>query len=190
MLIPMEAANSAVLAVVEQEVLHPNVTDVVVKKAIGKFRASQQDKQRKIQQYDERLKLLETEVGRLVDAISAGGDIPPLVEALKASTERQAAVSHDRAELSREQNLLTEGDYSELEAEIRTHFRQSWVALMTRQVAQARQILTKLFNGERVPFSPAGSGYEFKGMASVGKLLIGRAKVLVSPTGFEPVLLP
>jgi hypothetical protein len=61
---------------------------------------------------------------------------------------------------------------------------------MTRQVAQARQILAKLLNGERVPFSPAGSGYEFKGIASAGKLLIGHAKGLVSPTGFEPVLLP
>ena len=56
---------------------------------------------------------------------------------------------------------------------------------MTRQVAQARQILAKLFNGERVPFSPAGSGYEFKGIASAGKLLIGHAKGLVSPTGFS-----
>jgi site-specific DNA recombinase len=190
MLIPMEAANSAVLAVFEQEVLHPDVTDVVVKKAIAKFRASQQDKQRNIQQYDERLKLLETEVGRLVDAISAGGNIPALVEALKVATQRQAAVSHDRAELSREQNLLTEADYDELEAELRAHFRQSWEALMNRQVVQARQILAKLFNGERVPFSPAGSGYEFKGTASIGRLLVGRAKALVSPTGFEPVLLP
>ena len=56
---------------------------------------------------------------------------------------------------------------------------------MTRQVAQARQILAKLFNGERVPFSPAGSGYEFKGIASAGKLLIEHAKGLVSPTGFS-----
>ena len=54
---------------------------------------------------------------------------------------------------------------------------------MTRQVAQARQILAKLFNSERVPFSPAGSGYEFKGIASAGKLLIGHAKGLVSPIG-------
>ena len=76
-----------------------------------------------------------------MDAISAGGDIPALVEALKASTERQAAVSHERAELNRAQNLLTEADYDELEAELRAHFRQSWEALITRQVAQARQIL-------------------------------------------------
>ena len=62
---------------------------------------------------------------------------------------------------------------------------------MTRQVAQARQILAKLFNGDRLPFIPA----EIRSMNSresprSGKLLIGHAKDLVSPTGFEPVLLP
>jgi hypothetical protein len=63
--------------------------------------------------------------------------------------------------------------------------------VLSRQITQARQILTKLFNGERVPsFIPTRSGYEFKGIASAGKLLIGHAKGLVSPTGFEPVLLP
>lgn len=80
---------------------------------------------------------------------------------------------------------LDENDYDELEAELRAHFRLSWEALMSRQVAQARQILAKLFNGERIPFSPAGSGYEFKGIASVGKLLIGHAKGLVSSTGTD-----
>jgi hypothetical protein len=44
MLIPMEAANSAVLAVFEQEVLHPAVTDTVIKKAVAKFKASQREK--------------------------------------------------------------------------------------------------------------------------------------------------
>lgn len=84
MLIPMEAANSAVLKVLEQEVLHPQVTDTVVRKALDMFKASQKEKKN---------------------------------------------------------------------------------------------------NLRRVPFSPARSGYEFRGIASVGKLLIGHAKELVSPIG-------
>jgi hypothetical protein len=67
--------------------------------------------------------------------------------------------------------------------EMNAHFEASWEMLLNRQVEQARQILAKLFGGERVPFSPARSGYEFKGIASVGKLLIGHAKGLVSPIG-------
>ena len=45
-----------------------------------------------------------------------------------------------------------------------------------------------VFNETQLPFNPAsdedGSRYEFKGMASIGHLVVGRAKVLVSPTGF------
>jgi hypothetical protein len=66
--------------------------------------------------------------------------------------------------------------------------------LLTRQVGPTRQILRKLFNGDRLPSIPmtneSGSQYEFKGTASIGRLLTGGAKALVSPTGFEPVLLP
>ena len=189
MLIPMEAANEAVLKVFEQDVLHPQVTDTVVRKALDKFRASQKEKKRNLQQYYERIVQVDTEISRLVAAISAGGDIPALVEALKQSTNRRATLSRDMAELNRAQDL-DENDYDELEAELRAHFRRSWETLLSRQVTQSRQILAKLFNGERVPFLPTRSGYEFKGIASAGKLLIGRAKGLVSPTGFEPVLLP
>lgn len=60
---------------------------------------------------------------------------------------------------------------------------------MTRQISPTRQILGKLFNGNRIPLTPVvgltGTYYEFKGMASIGRLLTGRAKGLVSPTGFS-----
>ena len=55
-----------------------------------------------------------------------------------------------------------------------------------------RQILRKLFKGDRVAFTPMTDGsesrYEFEGTALLGGLLTGRTKALVSPTGFEPVL--
>lgn len=189
MLIPMKAANETVLTVIEQDVLNPQVTDTVVKKALDKFRASQKDKKKNVEQRYERLQRLEIELQRLLAAISAGGDIPTLVEAMKECTERKIALSRDLVDLNRTQ-ALDETDYDELEIELRSHFRRSWEALMSRQVTQTRLILAKLFNGERVPFTPTRSGYEFSGIAAAGKLLIGHAKSVVSPTGFEPVLLP
>ena len=64
--------------------------------------------------------------------------------------------------------------------------------ILSRQVDQTRQILRKLFKGERLPFIPTSDEsrprYEFRGTASIGRLVMGRAKALVSPTGFEPVL--
>jgi hypothetical protein len=85
-------------------------------------------------------------------------------------------------------------DYDRLEKDLQAHFETSWKTLLTKQVGPTRQILRKLFNGYRLPFIPmtneSGSQYEFKGTASIGRLLTGGAKALVSPTGFEPVLLP
>src|SRR5262249_5887936 len=76
LLVPMEKANEAVLKVIDKEVLHPDVTDTVVRKAIEKFKASQLEKKQNRQRYYERIAEVDTELRRLVAAITAGGDIP------------------------------------------------------------------------------------------------------------------
>jgi DNA invertase Pin-like site-specific DNA recombinase len=186
LLVPMEAANEAVLKVLEENVLHPDVTDTVVRKAVAKFRASQQHKKKNRQQYYERIGQVDAELSRLVSAISVGGDIPALVAAVKECNDRRAALSENLKELDRTQEL-DQTDYDELEQELRDHFKKSWQTILSRQVDQTRQILRKLFNGDRLPFIPmtndAGSQYEFNGTALIGRLLVGRAKALVSPTG-------
>ena len=136
---------------------------------------------------------MNAESGRLVAAVAAGGDIPALVQALQQCNDRKTALLEELSELDHRQEL-DQTDYDELEKELRAHFRTSWQTMMTRQVAPTRQILGKLFNGSRIPLTPVegeeGIYFEFKGMASIGRLLTGRTKEVVSPTGFEPVLLP
>ena len=193
LLVPMEAANEAVLKVLEENVLHPDVTDTVVKKAVNKFRASQIEKKKNRQLYYERIAQVDAELRRLVSAIAAGGDIPVLVEAAKECTERKTSLLKELEELDTTQEL-DQTDYDELERELRDHFRKSWQTILNRQIEQTRQVLRKLFNGDRLPFIPmtneTGTRYEFKGTAAIGRLVTGRAKAVVSPTGFEPVLLP
>jgi hypothetical protein len=132
------------------------------------------------------------EIKRLVAAISAGADIPALGEAVKVANERRESLSKDLAIIDGQQH--SDADYDELEKELQAHFESCWKTVLTRQVGPTRQILRKLFNGDRLPFNPlhdaAGSRYEFKGTAIIGRLVTGRAKAVVSPTGFEPVLLP
>lgn len=59
----------------------------------------------------------------------------------------------------------TDADYEQVEKDLQTHFEASWKTLLPRQVGPTRQILRKLFNGERLPFIPmtkeSGSQYEF-----------------------------
>jgi hypothetical protein len=120
-----------------------------------------------------------------VSAISAGGDIPALVKALKAANERKDALIGELATVNGYQHSDT--DYEQLERDLQIHFEASWKTILTRQVAPTRQILRKLFNGDRLPFYPlrgtAGSQYEFKGTATLGRLVTGRAKAVVSPIG-------
>ena len=181
----MEAANEAVLGVFEREVLHPDVTDTVVRKALDKFRAAQQDKKHDRQRYHQQIAAVNVESSRLVAAIAAGGDIPSLVEAAQQCHSRKTVLLEELAELERNQDI--DHDYDELEEELRSHFRHSWQTIITRQVTPARQILGKLFNGTRIPLVPvegvSGVHFEFKGIASIGRLVTGRAKGLVSPTG-------
>ena len=192
LLTPMGRANDEVLAVLEREVLHPDVTKAVVRKALDKFRAAEHEWKERRQALLKQISAVDVENKRLVSAVSAGGDIPALVEALKASNERKDSLLSELATVNGYQH--SEADYYQLEKDLQAHFESSWKTLLTRQVGPTRQILRKLFNGDRLPFMPmtneSGSQYEFRGTASIGRLVTGRAKALVSPTGFEPVLLP
>ena len=192
LLVPMDRANEEVLGVLDRQVLHPDVTKTVVRKALDKFRAAEREWKERRQALHMQISAVDAENKRLVSAISAGGDIPVLVEALKAANERKDILLSELASVDSQQH--SDADYDELEKELNAHFESCWKQILTRQVGPARQILRKVFDGERIPLSPAtddtGSRYEFQGVASIGRLVTGRAKEVVSPTGFEPVLLP
>lgn len=173
LLMPMDRANEAILSVLERDVLHPDVTKVVVRKALDKFRAAEHEWKERRETLLRQISAVDTENRRLVSAISAGGDIPALVEALKAANERKDALLSELAAVNSYQH--SDSDYEELEKDLQTHFEESWKTILTRRVEMTRQILRKLFNGDRLPFIPtndeAGLRYEFKGLASIGRLV-------------------
>lgn len=181
----MSRANDEVLAVLEQNVLHPDVTKTVVRKALDKFRAAEHEWKERRQALLKQISAVDVENKRLESAVSAGGDIPALVEALKASNERKDSLLGELATVNGYQH--SEADYDQLEKDLQAHFEASWKTVLTRQVGPTRQILRKFFNRDRLPFIPmtneSGSQYEFRGTASIGRLVTGRAKALVSPTG-------
>ena len=109
------------------------------------------------------------------------------MEALKTANERKDALVRELDTVNSYQH--SDADYDQLEKELQAHFGSSWKTILTRQVGPTRQILRELFNGDHLPFTPAknevGASYEFKGTTAIGRLLTGRAKALVSPTGLE-----
>ena len=190
LLTPMDRANDEVLGVLERKVLHPDITKVVVRKTLAKFRSAEAEWKERRQGLLKQISAVDAENNRLVAAVSAGGSIPALVEALKAASERKNALMEELATVNGYQH--SDADYEQLEKELQAHFDTSWKTILTRQIGPTRQILRKLFNGDRLPFTPTiderGPRYEVRGSASIGRLITGRAKALVSPTGFEPVL--
>ena len=190
LLIPMERTNEAVLRVLERDVLHPDVISKVVDKALDKFKACEIEWKERRHSLYRQIKDIDAEIERLVSAISAGGDIPALVTAVKVANERRIALSSHLTEADSQQR--SDADYDQLKKDLKAHFETSWQTILSRQVGPTRQILRKLFKGDRVAFIPmtdeSESRYEFEGTASLGGLLTGRTKALVSPTGFEPVL--
>jgi hypothetical protein len=164
----------------------------VVRKALEKFKASELEWKERRQILHRQIATVDSETKRLVSAISAGGDIPALVEALKVAQERRESLSKELAHVDSQTH--SEAEYEQLEKDLNAHYEASWKTILARQIGPTRQVLRKLFNGQPVPFTPAideaGRRYEFKGTAAIGLLVTGRAKALVSPTGFEPVLLP
>jgi N-acetylmuramic acid 6-phosphate (MurNAc-6-P) etherase len=70
--------------------LHPDVINIVVDKALNKFNASQMELKERRHYLYKQIKDVDIEIERLVAAISAGGDIPVLVTAVKAANERKA----------------------------------------------------------------------------------------------------
>ena len=169
----MDRANEEVLRVLERDVLHPKVISTIVDKALDKFKASETEWKERRHSLHKQIKDIDIEIERLVAAVSVGGDIPVLVTAIKVANERRTGLSRDLAEVDSQQH--SEADYDQLKKDLKAHFETSWQTVLSRQVGPTRQILRKLFNGNRLPFTPicdeSKSRYEFEGTTSLSGLL-------------------
>ena len=136
------------------------------------------------------LGVLEQELARLTAAVAQGGDLGTLLEGIRAREQRRRTLQQELAGLQA-LKPLTAVDLGQLQREVEVRVAD-WRDLLTRQVAQSRQILKKLLVGRIVFRRQEDGGYEFNGQATLGKLLAGIVctKAGVAPTGFEPVFRP
>ncbi len=190
--LPKEAADQAVLGAIAQDLLRPEVVEGAIRRAteLWAARGSVVEAQRVALRGE--LQTVEAEIANLTAAIANGGQLTALLTGLKEREERRGQLQ--------EQLTTLEGagegvpiTLAEVEGKLRG-FLADWRGLLTKHVAQARQILRKLIDG-RLVFTPkteaGGQVYEFKGQGNLGRLLEGAAllpKAWVSPAGFEPAL--
>ncbi len=123
----------------------------------------------------------DAEVARLTSAIKRGGDLDPLLDALRETEARRAELRQRIAGL----DAAPRSSKLDVDA-VRTKLR-SYIAdygkLLRGHVPQMQQILRRLIVG-KLTFTPKVNGdYEFSGRGTVRPLLAGVVRKLASPGG-------
>ena len=185
-----DVLENAVLREVEAVVLDPRVVQVALDDAVERIVGDQGDEQRV--ELEQKIKRLDTELARLVEAVAQGGDSRTLTEEIqKREVRRQEFAATMEGLANREFAMWRSkpGVREDLEQRIR-----DWRGLLRRQATQGQQILRKLIDG-RLLLTPhideTPAYYEFSGIGTLTGLLSGIVPhKLASPTGFEPVLQP
>ena len=180
----MKAMNDALLTSLAGEVLAPDIVDEVVTGVVQAMRPAQWQRAKKDIERERRR--LDSEIERLTEAIAMGGPLTPILERLKRSQAKKAAVECEFERLAGP----VEMDPRLLERVVRSRL-MDWKGLLTRQTRHGRDFLRKVLTGP-IEFTPRiegeVKGYEFRGEASLGQLLAGIVDLptnVASPTGFD-----
>jgi Recombinase zinc beta ribbon domain len=189
--VPMVATDRAVLASIEQYVLHPEVIEAAISEAMRLLSPTPMDLEERRRRLRGEIAEIQSELVNLAAAIAtAGGRLETLVTAVmirESRLEKLRSALNNLEGQSRMGRLDQRGLRQTLEQRIR-----DWQGLASRHMPLTRRVLGTLLEG-RIAFTPHRAGedawYEFAGQASLARVLSGvvSTKGLVAPTGFEPV---
>lgn len=170
---PMEALDRAVLAAIEQDVLHPAVLTKALGKALQQLRPQDEAPSVRRSALQKELAKVEGALARLTHAVVEGGSLATLLDEMKKYEEQKTRLATELAVL--DGLAVTPFDPVRVEEELRSYLKD-WSGLAQRHPAQTRQILRKLLpNRVRVWREIRGGEkvYRFEGEAAVGKLFHG-----------------
>jgi len=170
----MKVADTSVLSAVEDTLVNPAVVERAIDHAIRALEGHRSEDRRET--LEGQLATAEKAVRRLTDAIAEGGELEPLVDAVRAQEARRQRLLAELDELNvptlkpKDLRLQLEGYLSD------------WRGLLRSNVAQGQQALRRLID-RRLTFTPVDGYYEFKGDGTVEPMLGGLVQKLVSPRG-------
>jgi DNA invertase Pin-like site-specific DNA recombinase len=177
---PMQATDVAVLDALKDQLLAPAIIEEAVSRALVELTAPRGNESSSVEQ---RLDKLKAEAAKLAEAVAVGGNIPALLDALKAKeTERQRLEERLAA-------LQTPADSRDIEGirESLLHAAREWHRTLTRHPAQARTMVQTLLDGRllmRPKQDEDGVYYEFSGVGTLLPIVSGIVPHnLASPTG-------
>lgn len=185
--VSMESMNDLVLGAFEADILRPQIVERVVRGFIAALRPSMAERDARRAALRAERDRIEGALERLTAAITAGGELAPLLAALKAQEADRQAIRRELASLGTAERL----DVRQLEADARERLTVWRELLLSDAVGPARQMLKKLLAAplRARPVRESGvRGWEVTGRGSLGKLLSGlvAANMVASPSGIEP----
>lgn len=183
--VPRADVDRSVLTTVEDAVLRPEVIRAVVEEALARLRPNA-ERGGERERLQHALADVARELANLGAGIATAGPLPSLLAQMQEREHQHARLQQDLAGLDRVAQVASL-DLARLEREVRTVLAD-WLGLLTKHVAQARQILRKVIDG-RLRFRPEGRGFVFEGTGRLEPILSGTVlpKAVVAPTGFELV---
>ncbi len=186
----MVETDEALLTAFEAQLLHPEVAQQAIREAVAQFSAAAATPPARAETMRDELSSVTAKLARLTQPVVLGGDLPTLVAEMEALERRRAYLEAEVQNLE-EVGGLSVIDLETLEPELLVRL-DDWRALFRRHVLEARQMLAKVLSGRGV-FTPRATRaeweVEYTAECSLGKLVNGIPvpKVVVAPTGFEPV---
>jgi hypothetical protein len=174
----MTDADDAVLSAVEKTILNAAVVERAIALAESELIDDGAARRRAPLVVD--LEALDADVGRLTTAIKRGGDLDPLLAALRECEARRGELRQRIAALDAAPRTAPL-DADAVRAKLRSYVAD-YRKLLLGHVPQAQQILRRLVVG-KLTFTPKLNGdYEFAGKGTVRPLLSGVIRKLASPS--------
>ena len=174
------------------DLLDEKLLEEAVERALEKLRSGHDQRLNRQRAIERELSLTEACEKHLVDAIARGENMDPLLTRLRSEECRKKELLAELDSLTKPAQVI-ELDKIRLKRDLHTRVADA-KSLLQRHTTQARQILRKLLVKPlryEVIEENGKQGFRITGEGSYLHLLNGVASpYVVSPTGFEPVLLP
>jgi site-specific DNA recombinase len=167
--LPIATLDEAVLEKLRGDVLRPAAVMAIIDGVLQ--RVAPLRLARDLTRHRQELATLAREIAHLTGAIAQGGQLPPLLDALKARHERHEALTttitaHEAIEVARI-------DRAAIEQTVRQGLTEWRTRLAGRAIDRTRQALRELLVGP-LTLIPEGRMYRFEGEALIGTWLLGK----------------
>jgi Recombinase zinc beta ribbon domain len=183
--IRQELLDRAVISGINR-VLDERVLELAVEKELARLRSGQMEQLDRRTQITRELSLIEARIKRLVEAITRGDAVDPLVAALKSEEDQKQRLTRELEAVGAVEKVASL-DSDHIKRELRARVADV-KALLGRRKPQARQMLRKLLT--RIEMTPAiedgRRGYRLVADGSFAKLFSGTVLEELPPTVVAP----